>query len=85
MKPASRIEIDKPARESIARLLTRRLKDEFDLEIAPMDSHRLLDFLAETVGPYFYNQGLYDAQAVLKDRIDALSDAIESLERPAPR
>jgi uncharacterized protein (DUF2164 family) len=85
MKPALRIDIDKPTREAIVRLLTRRLKDDFDLDIAPMDSHRLLDFLAEALGPYFYNQGLYDAQALLKDRIDAVSDAIESLERPAPR
>ena len=81
----ARIEFDKQTRETLVRLLARQLKDECDLEIAPMDSQRLLDFISDTLGPHYYNQGLYDAQAVLKDRAEAISEAIEGLSRPTPR
>ncbi|WP_339328413.1 DUF2164 family protein [Luteimonas aquatica] len=42
----------------------------------------LLDFLAEEIGGYFYNRGLYDAQALVSAKMDDLSDAIYQLERP---
>jgi len=76
------IDLDKAARDALARKLVRQLKDEFDAEIAPMDAQRLLDLLAETLGPYWYNQGLYDAEAILKRRIDDVAEAIMALERP---
>ena len=63
----------------------RRLKDDLDLEIAPMDGQRLLDLFSETAGAFYYNQGLYDARAVVEDRAAALAEAIDGLERPTPR
>ena len=85
LRLVTRIEFDKAARDALVRMLTRQLKDECDLDIAPMDGQRLLDFISETLGPHYYNQGLYDAQAVLKDRSEAISEAIEGLARPTPR
>lgn len=79
------IELDKPARESLSRLLADHLRDELAVEIAPFDALALVDFLAETVGPYFYNQGLYDAQVVVKDRADAIIEAISAIEKPVKR
>jgi uncharacterized protein (DUF2164 family) len=81
----ARIELDKAAREALARLMVRRLKDDLDLEIAPMDGQRLLDLFSETAGAFYYNQGLYDARAVVEDRAAALAEAIDGLERPTPR
>jgi uncharacterized protein (DUF2164 family) len=80
-----RVEFDKATREALARQLVRRLKDEFDAEIAPMDGQRLLDFLSETLGAAWYNQGLRDAQAALQARVDDIAEAIAGLERPEPR
>jgi uncharacterized protein (DUF2164 family) len=79
------IEFDKRTRETLSRLLADRLRDELDLEIAPMDAQRLLDIVSATAGAYYYNQGLYDARAILKDRADSIGEAIEGLERAAPR
>jgi uncharacterized protein (DUF2164 family) len=81
----AKIEFDKAAREALARRLVRRLADDLDIEVAPMDGQRLVDLMAEELGPAFYNQGLYDAQAILRDRVDSLGEAIAGLEQPEPR
>jgi len=79
------ITLDKQTREMLSRRLADHLGAEFDVEVAPFDAQALLDYLAKTLGPYFYNQGLYDAQAILKDRAEALTDAIAAIEKPLPR
>jgi uncharacterized protein (DUF2164 family) len=81
----ARIDLDKAARETLARLLVRRLKDEMDIEVEPMDGQRLLDLFCETAGAFYYNQGLHDARAAVEDRAAALAEAIDGLERAAPR
>jgi uncharacterized protein (DUF2164 family) len=81
----ARIAFDKGTRESLARLLVRQLREEFDLDIAPMDGQRLLDVLAESLGPAFYNQGLQDAQAAVQARVDDIAEAIAGLEQAEPR
>ncbi|KGI78834.1 DUF2164 domain-containing protein [Oleiagrimonas soli] len=56
--------------------------EQLDQEIGQFDAEFLLDFFAEDLGAYFYNRGLYDAQAALSARIDDVQDAIGQLERP---
>jgi uncharacterized protein (DUF2164 family) len=80
-----RIAFDRAEREDLARRLVRRLRDELDLEVAPMDGQRLIDLLSETLGPAWYNQGLRDAQAALHARVDDIAEAIAGLEQPQPR
>ena len=81
----AKIDLDKATREALARLMVRRLKDELDVEVEPMDGQRLLDLFSETAGAFYYNQGLYDARAVVEDRAAAIGEAIEGLERATPR
>lgn len=81
----SRIELDKQAREAASRLLLRHLKDEHDVELAPFDALALVDFVSQSLGPYFYNQGVADAQAVVQKRADAIADALYDLEKPLRR
>lgn len=59
-------------------------REELDQDIGGFDAEFLLDFFAEQFGTLFYNRGVYDAQAVLADKIDEVSDAIYMLEKPAP-
>lgn len=77
-----KIELDNSTKGQLARLIAGKLKDEFDAEVAPFDALDLLDFLAEVLGPHYYNQGLYDAQTVLRARVDSVVEAIEQLEQP---
>ena len=69
----------------LARQIVRHLKETLDVEIAPFDAVDLLDFLAETLGPHFYNQGLTDAQAVIQSRVEAIVEAVSDLEKPVKR
>ncbi len=78
-----RIELEKPARDALARALATYLKVELDVEIGGMDAALLLDFVTERLGPHYYNQGLYDARALLQAKIEALGDAFYDLEKPA--
>ena len=55
------------------------------MEVDPTDGAALLDYLAETLGPHFYNQGLRDAQAAVQARTDAIVEAIDGLEKPVRR
>lgn len=81
----ARIAFDKATREALARRLVRRLSDDLGVEIEPMDGQRLLDLLSEEVGAHFYNQGLYDAQAVLRAKAEAIAEDIEGLAQPTLR
>ena len=78
-----RIELAKPAREVLARSLSDYLKTELDVEVSGFDAHFLLDFVLERLGPYIYNQALYDAQALIRAKLEALGDAVLDLEKPA--
>ncbi|WP_334164093.1 DUF2164 domain-containing protein [Phenylobacterium sp.] len=79
----ARIELEKPVREALVRALSRYLKDELDVEVGRMDALLFLDFISETMGPHFYNQGLADAQAILQARLEQISEAISEIEKPA--
>jgi uncharacterized protein (DUF2164 family) len=54
---------------------------EFDQELGRFDAEFLLDFITKEFGAYYYNRGLYDAQAVLLKQNEDLTHAIYQLER----
>ena len=56
-------------------------QEELDQDLGQFDAEFLLDFFAEEIGPCFYNQGLYDAQAVMESKMDSISDAIYEIEK----
>jgi len=57
-------------------------REELDQSIGAIPAELLMQFFAERMGAYFYNRGLYDAQALIRKQIDNLSDEIFALERP---
>ena len=77
--------LEKDDRIALAGALRAYLKDELDVVVGGLDAEFLLDFMAERVGPRFYNQGLRDAATALAKRMDVLTEALEELERPVPR
>ena len=54
---------------------------ELSQDIGQFDAEFLLDFFGDEVGKYFYNRGLYDAQAILEGRMDNITEAISELEK----
>jgi uncharacterized protein (DUF2164 family) len=69
-------------KDLIVHKIKRHFAEELHQPIGSFDAEFLLDFFAKEVGAYFYNRGLYDAQAVLTSKLDDVQDAIYQLERP---
>ena len=65
--------------------IVRRLQVYFDTELdqklGDIPAQMLLDFLIETIGPAFYNRGLYDAQSLVMSRVEEIGEAILGLEK----
>ncbi len=78
-----KIELDRQTQALLSKALSDHLKAELEVEIEPFDALDLLRFLSETLGPHYYNQGLRDAQALIKDRADTMVEAIDDLEKPS--
>jgi len=78
----SRIALDRRVEEELARWLAGRLSGMFDLDVGRFEAQELLDALSETLGPHYYNQGLMDAQALVRGKVDDVLEAIHGLEKP---
>jgi uncharacterized protein (DUF2164 family) len=77
----SEIEFSKEEKEVIVKKIQLYFREELDRDIGQFDAQFLLDFFAEEVGPYFYNRGLYDAQAILERRMEDIAESIYELEK----
>lgn len=75
------IEFSKEENEIIIKKIKLYFAEELNQEIGQFDAQFLLDFFAEEIGAYFYNRGLYDAQAILERRLEDISEAIYELEK----
>ncbi len=76
------MKFSKQEKELLTQKIQGYFRDELDQSIGSFDAQFLLDFFAEEIGPYFYNRGLYDAAAVLDDKMDSITDAIIEIEKP---
>ena len=82
MKP---IRFEKPERDAIVANIQRYFADELDSTIGTIPAEQLLAFFTETIGPFYYNQGLTDAQAVMVRMVDNINDEIYGLEQRQAR
>ena len=80
-----KIAFEKPERAAIVAKIQRYFVDELDSEIGAIPAELLLNFFTETIGPFYYNQGLHDAQALFARSIDNINDEIYGLEQREAR
>lgn len=78
MKP---IKFDRDETKAIVGEIQDYFRDELDQDIGAIPAEMLMGFFAERMGAYFYNRGVYDAQAALKNRMDSLHDDLFALEQ----
>lgn len=66
-------------------IITRRIqlyfREELQQELGQFDAQFLFDFFTEEIGPYFYNRGLYDAQAIVEQRVEEIAESVFDLEK----
>jgi uncharacterized protein (DUF2164 family) len=55
---------------------------ELDQELGQFDADFLLDFFTKELGGVYYNRGLYDAQALMSEKLELISEQIVELELP---
>ena len=79
MKP---IRFSKEETKAIVGEIQDYFREELDQSIGAIPAEMLMAFFAEKMGGYFYNRGLYDAQALVRQRVDSLTDEIFGLEQP---
>jgi len=80
-----KIAFEKAERAAIVGKIQRYFVDEMDGEIGSIPAEQLLNFFTETIGPFYYNQGLNDAQAVFLRTMDNVGDEIYALEQREAR
>jgi uncharacterized protein (DUF2164 family) len=79
MKP---IKFDRDETKAIVAEIQDYFRTELDQSIGAIPAEMLMAFFAERMGAYFYNRGLHDAQALLRKKVDDVSDEIFGLEQP---
>lgn len=62
--------------------LQHYFEQELSIELGQFDADFLLDFIGDNFGSFFYNQGIYDAQQIINEKIDHISETLYELEKP---
>ncbi|RDZ26709.1 DUF2164 domain-containing protein [Lysobacter silvisoli] len=75
------IDFSKDEKSILVRKLQLYFSEELKQPIGQFDAEFLLDFISSELGAYYYNRGLYDAQAALSAKLEDVQDAIYQLEQ----
>lgn len=78
MKP---IKLASDEKAILVNKIQQYLQNELECDAGQFDTEFFLDFLTHELGGHFYNQGLYDAQAILINKIDDINEVISQLEQ----
>ena len=62
--------------------LQRYFSRELDQELEQFDADFLLDFFTKELGAIYYNRGLFDAQTLMSEKLELISEQIVELELP---
>jgi uncharacterized protein (DUF2164 family) len=71
-KNIKKIELTKEEKRQIINAIKTYFEKERDEELGDLSAEIIMDFIAEKIGPYFYNQGVRDAQSYLSEKIEDL-------------
>ena len=74
------ITIDSERRERLVEMLRKFWLEEFDEEMSPFRAGKLLEFVAESLGPQVYNQAVQDARKFMQERLDDLDGEVHEPE-----
>ncbi len=81
MSDKSKIEFSSNEKNIIAKSLQDYFDKELDQELSNFEAQFLLDFITDEIGGYFYNRGIYDAQSILEQNMENITDAVYGLEK----
>ncbi|WP_026970589.1 DUF2164 domain-containing protein [Aliagarivorans marinus] len=67
-------------RAALLEKISNYMDQELERPVGQFEAEFLLDFISRELGPSYYNQGLQDAQAVVRQRIELVLEDIEAQE-----
>ena len=76
------IEFTRQEKELMAQKVKAYFRDELNQDIGGFDAEFLVDFFAREMGGFFYNRGLYDAEALITEKVSEIADQLLELEKP---
>lgn len=77
-----KIEFSKEEKAVMTQKVKLYFREELNQDIGGFDAEFLIDFFAEEIGGFFYNRGLYDAEALIAEKVSEISDLLLQLEKP---
>lgn len=77
----SDIKLSLESKNELVDKLQSYFESELEQELGQFDAEFLIDFISKEFGKIYYNQGLYDAQAILESRIESVVEAIAEIEK----
>jgi len=78
----SEITFSKEEKAQIIQKVQKYFNEELDQDIGSFDADFLIDFFTKEIGANFYNQGLYDAQQLLTEKVEEIGYLVQDLEKP---
>ncbi|WP_076462138.1 DUF2164 domain-containing protein [Marinobacterium stanieri] len=78
----SDIKLSRDDIERIVHKVKMHFNDELDYDIGGFDAEFLIELFAKEIGPFFYNQGLSDAQTLVLEKTEKLGYLIQEMEKP---
>lgn len=76
------VNFSRAEKDAIIQKIQEYCAKELGQSIGRFEAGFLLTFFTDEIGPHFYNQGLHDAEAILRKRMDDIAGAIDALEKP---
>lgn len=77
-----KITFTKEEKDLMVRKVQLYFREELNQEIGGFDAEFLIDFFSAEMGAFFYNRGLYDAEAAIHGKVAEISDLLLQLEKP---
>jgi len=71
-KHYNKIELTKEQKLQIAAKLKKYLRENYYADIGDLKAELFIDFISDTIAPFYYNKGLADSITLMKDRIEDL-------------
>ena len=76
-----KVKFTREEKDQMIQKVRRYFHEKLDQELGGFDAEFLIDFFGEELGVYYYNRGVYDAEALLSGKIEELSDCLLQLEK----
>lgn len=64
--------IEEQRRTQLIAEIRKRFEDDLELELSAFRAETVLEIFLDVLGPQIYNEGVQDAQAYLRSRLDEL-------------